>query len=84
MMYTQEQIKETVSQHVQEKYGRVDEQLMSNGIIDSMGAVELAFTLGKKYDIKAEQFGLSDMGTLTSISKKIYQALLETNEELVE
>ena len=75
MMYTQQEIRESVSQHVKEKYGRVDEQLISNGIVDSMGAVELAFALGKKYGIKAEQFGLSDMGTLTSISNKIYQEL---------
>ena len=60
-----------VRQVIKSRYGRVDEQLMATGIIDSLRAVDLALVLEKEFGLQADSFALSDMKTITSLSKRI-------------
>jgi acyl carrier protein len=61
-------------QLIKAKYGRVEEELMASGLIDSLRAVELALILAKEFNLEADSFALRDMKTITSLSQRIFSA----------
>ncbi len=68
---TDKSVKAVVSNLIKAKYGRVEEELMATGVIDSLRAVELSILLEKEFSLPRDSFMLSDMRFLSSIIKKI-------------
>lgn len=64
-------IKTRIHEIVNDKFGRVEEELMAAGIIDSLRAIQLAMALEKEFALEADSFELSDMRTISSISERI-------------
>lgn len=76
MALSSEEIQQQIIAMVVEKHGRVDEQLISSGIIDSIAAVELAIALGKHFAVNTDSLSLTDLASLSGLSKRIYQLQL--------
>lgn len=70
---TIESIQQQITAMVLEKHGRVHEQLISSGIIDSIAAVELAIDLGNVFEVNTDSLALSDLASISGLSKRIYQ-----------
>jgi acyl carrier protein len=64
-------VRQRILQIVAAKYGRAEENLMASGLVDSLRAVELAMLLEKEFSLDADTFALSDMKTVSSISKRV-------------
>jgi acyl carrier protein len=68
-------VRQRILQIVAAKYGRAEENLMASGLVDSLRAVELAMLLEKEFALDADTFTLSDMKTVSSISKRVLAGL---------
>jgi acyl carrier protein len=53
------------------RFGRVEEELMTSGIVDSMQVVELALMLEESFGLPPDSFTLEDMRTVTSLRRRI-------------
>jgi acyl carrier protein len=60
-----------VAKIIEGKYGRVEEELMASGLVDSLRAVELALALEKEFQLPPDSFALKDMRTMTLLSRRI-------------
>lgn len=67
-------IKTRIHEIVRARFGRVEEELMATGIIDSLRAVQLAIAIEREFELDADSFELGDMRTITALSEKILQA----------
>ena len=67
----QQDVRPRIREIIAEKCGRVDEALMTGGILDSVSAVELAMTLEEEFAREPDSFALSDFATLTTLSKRV-------------
>jgi acyl carrier protein len=73
-MGTQESIARQLAEIIERKYGRVQEDLMASGLIDSLRAVELALSLEKEFGLQPDTFALSDLRTLSALAHRIAEA----------
>jgi acyl carrier protein len=70
---TLEDIKNRLIVIIQKKYGRVEENLMSTGLVDSLGAVELTIILEKEFSLPVNSFSLLHMRTISLLSERILE-----------
>lgn len=59
---------------ITKRHGRVEENLITSGILDSLRAVELAIALEQEFRLEADSFALSDMATVTALTERILKA----------
>ena len=69
-----QEVRLRVAKIIAGKYGRVEEELMASGLVDSLRAVELALALEKEFQLQPDSFALKDMRTMTSLSRRIATA----------
>lgn len=69
---TLEAIRRRVAAVVITELGRAEENLIGNGLIDSVKAVCLALSLEQEFGISFEELSLTDMATLSSLGEKIH------------
>ena len=70
---TLEDIKNRLIVIIQKKYGRAEENLMSTGLVDSLGAVELTIILEKEFALPVNSFSLLHMRTISLLSERILE-----------
>lgn len=58
-----------------ERYGRVDEELVHSGLLDSLRAIELALALEAEFQVPLEDFAGRDLGDISSLVAKIVDRL---------
>ncbi|HUG23689.1 hypothetical protein [Piscinibacter sp.] len=68
---TQTGIADRLEQIIDGRFGRVEEELMASGLIDSMQVVELALMLEESFGLPPDSFSLEDMRTLTALRRRI-------------
>lgn len=64
-------IADRLEQIIEARFGRVEEELMTSGLVDSMQVVELALILEEAFGLPPDGFSLEDMRTLTSLRRRI-------------
>jgi acyl carrier protein len=64
-------ITQRVNEIVRARYGRTEENLMASGLVDSLRAVELAMLLEKAFGLEADTFSLSDLKTVSAITRRV-------------
>jgi acyl carrier protein len=69
-----QRIRFRVAKIIERKYGRVEEELMASGLVDSLRTVELALALEEEFQLPPDSFALKDMRTMTSLSRRIATA----------
>jgi len=73
-------LRERIASIVKNKFGRIEEDLLASGLLDSMQAVQLALILEKEFSLPLDTFDLKDMSTLSSLVEKISTTRLATRE----
>jgi acyl carrier protein len=56
--------------------GRVDEELIGSGLVDSLRAISLALTLEKEFGVVLDEMTLEDMVTLSSLSDRLHTIIV--------
>jgi acyl carrier protein len=69
--HTLDAIRERVIAVVLIELGHANEELVGNGLIDSVKAISVALSLEHEFGISLEDLSLTDMATLSSLSEKI-------------
>lgn len=72
---TLEAVRDRVTRVVLKDVGTVEEQLIANGLIDSVKAINLALSLEKEFGVSLEDLSLADMITLSKLSHKVYSII---------
>lgn len=68
------EIKNQLINIISKKYGVVEENLVSRGIIDSLTAVEFSIELEKEFDLDLRNLKMSDLETITALSEFIFKS----------
>ena len=68
-------VRQRINAIIERKYGRLEENLMATGLVDSLRAVELAMLIEKEFALQADTFALSDMRTTSAIAKRVLAVL---------
>jgi acyl carrier protein len=67
-----EAVRERVSAFLVSRFGRVEENLVGSGIIDSLKAIGVALALEEEFGVPLENLSVSDMATLSSLTRKVH------------
>lgn len=57
------------------EFGRVEEDLVASGIVDSLKSIEVALILEEEFQVPLESLTMADMTTLESLSQKIFSVM---------
>ena len=68
-----EAIRQRIASLIERRFGRVDEELVRAGILDSLRTIELALDLEREFGIRIDQLTLQDIQTLTSLSERLVE-----------
>jgi acyl carrier protein len=64
-------VRARIEKLVRSRFGRVEEDLVRSGILDSLRTIELALALEVEFGIGLMQLTLKDIATLTTLTRRI-------------
>lgn len=70
-----DQVRDRISTIFIREFGRVEEDLVASGIVDSLKSIEVALILEEEFQVPLESLTMADMTTLASLSQKIFSVM---------
>jgi acyl carrier protein len=67
-----EAVRERVENLITRECGRVEENLLESGLIDSLKAIGVALTLEQEFQIPLTDLSVVDMKTVSSLTAKVH------------
>jgi acyl carrier protein len=75
-----EEVRDRVTGVIAAEFGKLDEDLVGSGLIDSLKAIDVALLLEEKFGVSLHDISVADMRTVTSLSKKIFTIIAREKE----
>lgn len=58
---------------IQRRFGRCDEELVRNGVLDSLRCIQLALELESEFGVSMDELHSHDMATLTCLARRLVE-----------
>lgn len=65
---------------IQKKFGRIEEELVGSGLLDSLRTIELALLLESEFSVPVESIALDDVVTVTRLVERLLELKPDLND----